>query len=514
MSGEPGPWGSEGALPIRTTTTTYRDGDQQGHITEETDIMGNVPGLQTGQETAPANGPPPVSHGSPGAVGIAAEGGRTPPGGTGHIGRVVAGSLSFGLAAAVAIVVVPLAGAREHAITGSVLITFAFAWAILALFAERRTNQPQRWAVVPASFMALTGAAILVLAPTGNQLGWVWPPVVATLTIWMIVRARRELRSRTRTWLLYPVFAALVLSALGGGYETYGEATDRSRYPMPGRLVDIGDHSLHINCTGSGSPTVVLEPGLGEPSTVLAWITPDVATTTRVCVYDRAGRGWSESASGPQDGAQVATDLHTLLERAGEPGPYVLAGHSAGGIYVLNFARLYPEQTAGVALLDSMHPEQYTRIASWPLFYHVFRRVSAVLPSLSRLGAMRVLGPITYGDLPPRARDEQRAFWATPRHNRSVRDEFSQLRTAMAQANALPGMADRPLVVVTAASDALGGWLAAQGELAALSSNSDHRVIPEATHDTLVADREFAAQASQAIRDVVDAVRTGTPVTG
>ena len=111
---------------------------------------------------------------------------------------------------------------------------------------------------------------------------------------------------------------------------------------MPGRLVDVGGHKLHINCTGTGSPTVVLEPGLGEPSTAMAWIAPDVAATTRVCVYDRAGRGWSESAGAPQDGVQVATDLHTLLDRAGEHGPYVLAGHSAGGLYVLNFAAALP----------------------------------------------------------------------------------------------------------------------------------------------------------------------------
>ena len=155
---------------------------------------------------------------------------------------------------------------------------------------------------------------------------------------------------------------------------------------MAGRLVDVGGHKLHIDCTGTGSPTVVLEPGLGEPSTAMAWIAPDVATTTRVCVYDRAGRGWSESAGRPQDGVEVATDLHTLLERAGERGPFVLAGHSAGGIYVLNFAHLYPEQVAGVVLLDSMHPEQYTKIAGWPAFYEMFRRASAVLPSLSRFG--------------------------------------------------------------------------------------------------------------------------------
>jgi pimeloyl-ACP methyl ester carboxylesterase len=308
------------------------------------------------------------------------------------------------------------------------------------------------------------------------------------------------------------VFAALMLSAFGGAYETYREGTDAAAYPMPGRLIDVGGHSLHINCTGTGSPTVVLEPGLGEPSTAMAWIAPDVATTTRVCVYDRAGRGWSQSAAGPQDGVQTATDLHTLLERAGEPGPYVLAGHSAGGIYVLNFAHLYPQQVAGVVLLDSMHPEQYTKIASWPAFYELFRRASALLPSLSRLGFARAYNQAAYGDLPALARDEERAFLSTPRHNRSVRDEFSQLRTAMAQARSLTSLGDRPLVVVTALKEAEGGWIAAQDELAALSTNSAHRILPGATHAMLTENQAFAAQSSRAVLDVVNAIRTGRPV--
>ena len=431
------------------------------------------------------------------------------PGGEGHIGRVVAGSLVFGLVAALGCVAAPFAGAQEHVITGSVLLSFAIAWAVLAVLSERCTDQPQRWAMAPATFMALTGATVLILAPTGNELGWVWPPVVAALVIWMTVQARRHLRSRTRVWLVYPILAAMLLSALGGAYETYRETADRAAYPMPGRLVDVGDHSLHIDCTGTGSPTVVLEPGLGEPSTAMAWIASDVGRTTRVCVYDRAGRGWSESASAPEDGVQVATDLHTLLDRAGEAGPYVLAGHSAGGIYVLNFARLFPQQVAGVVLLDSMHPEQYTRIGSWPAFYEMFRRVSAVLPSLSRLGVGRAVYPTSYGELPGLARDEQRAFWSTPRHNRSLRDEFSQLRAAMAQADALTSLGDRPLVVVSAVQDAEVGWMAAQGELAALSIDSVQRVLHDATHASLTENEATAAQSSRAIDDVVESVRTG-----
>src|SRR4051812_22484398 len=177
----------------------------------------------------------------------------------------------------------------------------------------------------------------------------------------MTVQVRDSLRSRTRAWIVYPVFAALVLAAIGGLYETYEEGPGANTSAMPGRLVDVGGHKLHISCTGTGSPTVVLEPGLGEPSTAMALIAPAVSTTTRVCVYDRAGRGWSESAGHAEDGVQTATSLHTLLGRAGERGPFVLAGHSAGGIYVQNFAALFPGDVAGVVLLDSMHPEQYTR---------------------------------------------------------------------------------------------------------------------------------------------------------
>ena len=431
----------------------------------------------------------------------------------GHIGRVVAGSLATGLVTALVLVAVPFAGAKEHVITGTVLLAFALGWAMLAKLSVRRTSQPQRWAAVPAVAMALAGVSVLAFAPTGNQLGWVWPPAMIALTAWMIGRSRRALRSRTRVWLLYPVFAALLLSAVGGALETYRESVDRGRYSMPGQMIDVGRHELHLDCNGTGGPTVVIEAGLGEPSTIMGWIAPDVATTTRVCVYDRGGRGWSESVATPQDGVQVATDLHTLLERAGEPGPYVLAGHSAGGIYVLNFAALYEDEVAGVVLLDSMHPEQYTKVSSWPAFYEVYRRTSAVLPSLSRFGVSRVIAQSSYNDLPPAVRAVHRAFWSTPRHNRSVRDEFSEIRTAMAQAKSLENLGDRPLVVLTAQKDALGGWMAAQDDLALLSTNVDHRVVADATHAGLVENEAFAAQSSRAILDVVIAVRTGARIT-
>src|ERR1041384_8141211 len=174
---------------------------------------------------------------------------------------------------------------------------------------------------------------------------------------------------------------------------------------MPGQLVGVGGHRLHLNCTGSGSPTVVLEPGAGEMSSNLGWITPAVARDTRVCVYDRAGRGWSEPADTPQDGGQITTDLHTLLHRGHVPGPYVLAGHSFGGLYVLTFAARYPDEVAGMVLVDSTAPSS----AATPRCTNAMRRVPALLSVSARFGLGRLYSRLDFGSLPPRSRDEARA---------------------------------------------------------------------------------------------------------
>ena len=206
------------------------------------------------------------------------------------------------------------------AITGAVLCGWALGWAMLAVLSVRFTDQPQRWAAAPALFMGLSGLLLVAFGSSVHEvLTWVWPPAVLVLVIWMLVRARRHLRSPSRRWLLYPVFAVLALASVGGGYETVREAADARAHPMPGQLIDVGGHRLHLSCTGSGSPTVVLEPGAGGVSSDLGWITPAVARETRVCVYDRAGRGWSEPADTPQDATQIATDLHTLLQRGQFP---------------------------------------------------------------------------------------------------------------------------------------------------------------------------------------------------
>jgi pimeloyl-ACP methyl ester carboxylesterase len=181
------------------------------------------------------------------------------------------------------------------------------------------------------------------------------------------------------------VLAVLLAASLGGGFETVRESLDARAYPMPGQLVDVGGYRLHLHCTGSGTPAVVLEPGLGGGSSDLAWIAPTVARDSTVCVYDRPGRGWSDAATGPQDGAQIAADLHTLLDRAHVPGPYVLAGHSFGGLYVLSFAAQFPDQVAGLVLLDSTAPKPGPALPATTESYNLLGRLTALLPAVAHL---------------------------------------------------------------------------------------------------------------------------------
>jgi pimeloyl-ACP methyl ester carboxylesterase len=408
----------------------------------------------------------------------------------------------------------PFGGGQEHVITGVTLLAFASGWAILAFLSTRFSDQPQRWAVAPALLLGLTGSGLLLFAPglaALDALGWVWPPVLLGLAVSMMAGARRQLRSRARR-CAYPVIGLYALGALGGAWQTVSDFQDRREYEGRGSRIDLGGREMYLSCRGSGSPTVVLESGLGETSAYWGWIAPEVARDTRVCVYDRAGRGRSDEAPYPQDGIAVATDLHTLLAHV--PGPFVLVGHSSGAQYVRIFAGRYPSQVAGVVLLDPQPAEALTRLPVFPTFYRVFRRVSALFPSLARLGVARVISLADSGSLPPESRNLRRLYSSSPHSSRSLRDEFAQLPAALAQAGAVRSLGDLPLVVVTAARDAQAGWLPLQDEMAALSRNSVHRVMTGATHSSLIEDESDSCAASQAIREVVESVRSGRPLAG
>jgi len=409
----------------------------------------------------------------------------------------IAGSLVAGAALALALVFTVASGGSEPTVTGSVLLAFGLGWGLMALFTTRFSAQPQAWTAVPAMFLGTIGLVLLVLQPglvVMEVVSWVWPPAVAILAIWMVVQVRRQLRGRSR-WILVPVIATLLVFAVGGALATVSSAAGPNSAAAGGRMIDVGGHRLYIECTGSGGPAVVLQSGLGESSSYWARIVPTVAASTTVCTYDRAGHGHSDEV-GPQDGIALATDLHTLLVRAGVAGPYVLVAHSSGGPYVRVFAARYPDEVAGMVLLDAQPADAFTALPEYPADYQTLRLVYGLGPSLARIG---LLGPVL--GLP--------ADQATVASARGACDELSALPAALQQAQGLTTIGARPLIVVTALSGAQTGWSAAQDRLIDLSTNAEHRVMASATHTSIISGDDSPAS-SQAILDVLASIRAGT----
>lgn len=412
----------------------------------------------------------------------------------------IVGSLAAGALLAAALLLGPASGGTEPLVTGSVLFAFGLGWALMAVLTTRFSAQPQTWMAVPAAFLGSIGLGLIVFQPgpaVMDLLSWVWPPALAILAIWMFAQVQRQLRGRGR-WFVVPVIATLLVFAISGAIATVSAANGLGASSQTGRLIDVGGHRLYIECTGTGSPVVVLQSGLGESSSYWGRIAPALAPSTTVCAYDRAGHGRSDTVAAPQDGIALATDLHTLLERADVPGPYVLVGHSSGGPYVRAFAAFYPDQIAGMVLLDAQPADAFTALPDYPSTYPILRTVYSLSQPLARIG---LLGPIL--GLP--------VDQATPAAARGARDEIVALPAALQQALAFKSLGDRPLIVVTAGSGQQAGWLEAQDRLPGLSMNSSHRVLPAATHTSIISGVDAEAS-SQAILDVVSSLRTGTTV--
>ena len=427
----------------------------------------------------------------------------------GHIGLIVLGAIASGLLLGLLLVLVVLADAPEHEILGSALFALGAGFVVLAIGSSRFSDQPQAWALRPGVATAVVGLAIWALAPSDHTLtlaGWVWPALLLVLVGWSYRGARRALHNWSRRALLYPSLLVLLLVAAGGAFQTVSAAT--STNPAPDRSYLVNGHTLYLHCVGSGEPTVVLFNGLGERTPSWAWVQQSVSSTTRVCAFDRAGEGWSGAAPAPQDGHQLASDLHQLLRVAHVPGPYVLAGHSVGGVYALVYAEQYPRQVAGVALIDSATPYQFD-LPDYPGFYSMGRRLYSVMPVFAHAGIARLTAASEFAALPDTARHQARAFASSPRELRADHGDFAELPSVFEQAKALKGLKGKPLAVLTASVGTQRGWLAAQKRLATLSTNSARQSVVGATHAALLEDRRFAAITGRAISNVVEFARSG-----
>jgi pimeloyl-ACP methyl ester carboxylesterase len=322
----------------------------------------------------------------------------------------------------------------------------------------------------------------------------------------------RRIIRRIGKAILWLVVALLVLAVAGAIYQAIATERAERTHPPPGETVEVGSHGLHINCVGQGSPTVVLDAALGAMSPNWGWVQREVSGTTRVCAYDRAGMGWSEMGPEPRDAKQISGELHTLLTEAGIEGPYVLVGHSFGGLYTQTYAARYPDEVAGVALIESSHPEQFSRLPEARDSYEQTNLVFTVGTLLARIGVVRLfnLSPAP-SELPHQQRAQLAALDPSTRQMSTTAQEFRDSPQTTDQAQSLGSLGDKPLAVVSAGTQS-SEWLELQEELAALSPNSKHRVVEGATHTSVVYDRSDSQATSEAIDEVVAAVRSDRPL--
>ncbi len=299
-------------------------------------------------------------------------------------------------------------------------------------------------------------------------------------------------------WLCLIVASFLGLMLLGAIYESVAEATDARAYPPSGQMVDVGGYYLHINCTGTGSPAVIVDAGWGDWSAMWSWVQPEVAKITRVCTYDRAGMGYSEAGALPRDAKQFAKELHTLLHQANIPVPYVLVGHSLGGLPVRVFAHDYATEVAGVVLIDSMSPAQFSQSPTDKKPQQTSQPSGFSIPFvLARIGLVRLFAePLGLKPaLPPEAQKAFTAFSVTPKSIQAWVDEGAGMLESGVQARAVKNFGDLPLIVLSRGLDLKPDWQSMQSELLQLSFNSQQLIAEKSGHNIEIDQPEAAVVA-------------------
>ena len=328
-------------------------------------------------------------------------------------------------------------------------------------------------------------------------------------------RTHRILRWTVRV-VVGLVAVIVLLVAVGASYEAIMAAGDDTRYPAPGQRVDVGGYRLHVHCVGEGSPTVVLDAGLGGFSLDWSLVQPELAATTRVCAYDRAGYGWSDPSPHARTPSQIADELHTLLVNAGIQGPYVLVGHSAAGKDVRLFADRYPQAVVGMVLIDARHESVDTNRSPKALAaeHTQQRRFQRTIWAAARLGLVRAFWAAAWPQVFPATQNlstETRAeigvLQARSQQVKTVLREDALLTHDNAQLSSATSLGDVPLMVLAAGQNVEHDplWLPAQQQLAGLSSNAKLIVVEGSSH-YIHWDQPMLV--ARAIRQVVEAART------
>ncbi len=347
-------------------------------------------------------------------------------------------------------------------------------------------------------------------------------------------KPRRAGGRKVWRWLRNAVLGAitilLLLAAGGATYQSVATARDARRFPPPGQMVDVGGFRLHLDCSGEGSPVVILDSPSGSSSLGWSLVQPEVARFTRVCAYDRAGYGWSDPGPNPRTTGRIVSELRSLLENGGVRGPYVLVGSSVGGCNLRLFAAQAPAQVAGMVLVDSAHEEMFSRLPPSVGISPAQIRMVGLFRLAARLGILRLAEmPIGEGssdllpeELIPMARAVGfRASWVDAIYQElaATEESFAEVREALPR-NGGPLLGEKPLVVLTRGrreeiseeeAQAEEVWMELQEELAASSTNSTQIIAEESGH-FIQADQPGLVV--EAIRKVTEEVRLGRPGAG
>lgn len=320
-------------------------------------------------------------------------------------------------------------------------------------------------------------------------------------------------------WARIGLALALCLACLAGALATWqwiAFRQEEARLRPPAAWAKAGRFSLYYHCEGTGQPVVLLEAAFTAAAAEWAWVQPAVAAVTRVCAYDRAGLGWSEESGQPHDAQHIARQLATLLRQAGIAGPYVVVGHSMGGLFIREYAGLYPGQVAGMVAIDPVAPGELEQLpASAAAGYYRLYRLTAVAPTLARLGMLRLYDPFLgkAAGLPPRSVTLFRHFFNSPRHLAAMHAELQQWYATGQEVSRSSIRPDLPLTVIGAGktertNPAVAGVQAKmQRQFTARSRCGRYLLLPAAGHAGLVTDARQAQQVSRIIIRLVQQLR-------
>jgi len=336
------------------------------------------------------------------------------------------------------------------------------------------------------------------------------------------------MKSKALRIIVILLMVILILSIVTLSAGAIAKTNLAKQYPAPGQLVDVGGYKMHIYCTGQGSPTVILASGMSDFSVSWAYVQPEIAKNTRVCSYDRAGLGWSEPSPLPRTANTMAEELHTLLVNADVRGPYIMVGHSLGGMLVRVYTNSYPNEVVGMVLVDATPDEINIRqVAAVPRSAEVSERnieqavgQFRMYAFLSSTGLMALMPQsIPNHGLPEEAYAQYQAVLATTGFFETANDETLAVKEIVADVRALhiANFGNMPLVVFFA-----GSWeldpafseaenqqlrdvnVAMESELVMLSSNSK-LIIAEESHHFIQLDQPDLV--IDAIREILDAIR-------